>query len=149
MSLEENKALVRRVVEALWNEGNTAIVDEVFTPQFVNHTASPGSAADRAGFKESARTIRRIFPDFRVTIDSVIAEADDVVVLFTAHGTQGGVWDHPIIGRIGPQAQQATWGGVRIFHLAGGQITETWVYSDSLAMLQQLGALSTVTQAAR
>jgi steroid delta-isomerase-like uncharacterized protein len=141
MTVEENKALVRRFVEALWNAGDLTVVDDLVAPDFVNHSAAPGTRADREGFRQAAARTRALFPDFHVTVEELIAEGEAVVVRFTARGTLQLAWEHPIIGPIGATGRQATWTGMRLFHLAGGRITETWVNADTLAMMQQLGAL--------
>ena len=147
MSVDASKALVRRFIEAVWNDGNLAVIDELVAPDFVNHSAPPGTAADRAGFAQTAGNTRDVFPDFHVTIENVIAEADTVAALFTARGTQQTVWEHPIVGRIASTGKVATWGGVRLFQLRDGKIAGTWVYVDSLGLMQQLGAFPGLSRA--
>ena len=146
-SIEANKALVRRFIEAVWNEGALAAVDELVMPDFVNHSAPPGTPADREGFKQTAAMTRALFPDFRVTLEELVAEGDVVVAHFTARGTHQRAWEHPIIGRIASTGKAAQWRGVRLFHLADGKVVATWVYTDTLGLLQQLGALSGLRQA--
>ena len=147
-SVEANKALVRRFIEAVWNEGALAAVDELVTPDFVNHSAPPGTPADRTGFMQTAATTRTTFPDFHVTVEELVAEGDLVVAHFTARGTHQWAREHPSIGRIASPGRPVQWRGVRLFQLTDGQVAATWVYTDMLALLQQLGALPGLPQAA-
>jgi steroid delta-isomerase-like uncharacterized protein len=144
---EENKALVRQVIDAVWNEGALAAAEGVLAPAFINHSAPPGQPADRSGFLRSAASIRTTFPDFRVTVEDLVAEGELVVAHFTARGTHQLAWEHPIIGRIASTGKAVQWRGVRLFRLADGTVAATWVYSDSLGLLQQLGALPGLAEA--
>ena len=146
-SVEANKALVRRFIEAVWNTGALAVVDELVTPDFINHSAPPGTPADREGFTRTAVTTRTTFPDFHVTVEELVAEDNLVVAHFTARGTHQLAWEHPIIGRIASTGRPVQWRGVRLFRLTDGKVAATWVYTDTLALLQQLGALPGLTQA--
>ena len=51
MSLAENKSIVRRVVEEAQSRGDMRVVDELFSPDFVDHNALPGVPPTRAGVK--------------------------------------------------------------------------------------------------
>ena len=146
-STEANKALVRQLIDAVWNSGTLAGVDELVAPDFVNHSAAPGTPPDREGFKQTAATTRTTFPDFHVTVEDLVAEGDLVVAHFTARGTHQLAWEHPIIGRIASTGRAVQWRGVRLFRVAEGRATATWVYTDTLGLLQQLGALPGLRQA--
>jgi steroid delta-isomerase-like uncharacterized protein len=139
--LEPTKQLARQLIDAIWNDGRLAEAEPVLAADFVNHSAPPGTPADRAAFLRTAATTRTTFPDFRVTIDDLVAEGELVVAHFMAQGTHQVAWEHPIIGPIAAQGTPVRWRGVRLFRIAEGMVTATWVYTDSLALLQQLGAL--------
>jgi predicted ester cyclase len=84
MSLEENKALVRRVTEEVFNKRNVAALDEFFAPNLVpNNPLPPGMSRDREGYRQLTAAILTAFPDFRLTIEDMVAEGDKVVVLAT------------------------------------------------------------------
>ena len=141
MTTEATKQLARRLIDLVWNEGRLAEAEALLAEDFVVHSAPPGMPADRAGFLRTAATTRTTFPDFRVTVEELVAEDELVVAHFTAHGTHQAAWEHPIIGRIAARGTPVQWRGVRLFRVADGQATATWVYTDSLSLLQQLGAL--------
>ncbi len=138
---EANKQLGQQVIDAIWNDGRLADAEMLLASDFVNHSAPAGTPTDRAAFLRTAATTRTTFPDFHVTIDDLVAEADLVVAHFTARGTHQVAWQHPIIGSIAARNTPVQWRGVRLFRVADAKATATWVYTDSLGLLQQLGAL--------
>ena len=71
---EENKALVRRELEEVWNKHNLDAIDEIYAPDFVDHSAPPGMPNDRAGAKARVGAFLGAFPDFKTTIDILVAE---------------------------------------------------------------------------
>ncbi len=139
--IEANKQLARQLIDAIWNDGRLAEAEARLAPDFVNHSAPPGTSTDRAAFLRTAATTRTTFPDFHVTVDDLVAEGDVVVAHFTAQGTHQVAWQHPIIGRIAATGTAVQWRGVRLVRIADGTVTATWLYTDSLGLLQQLGAL--------
>jgi steroid delta-isomerase-like uncharacterized protein len=134
MSTEANKAIVRRYLEAVWNERNLALVDEVVAPTLVQHIS--GVSPGRAGVKHFFTMIGAAFPDARMTIEDVIAEGDRVVWRFTIHATHTG----PFQG-IPATGKAVTITGMNIARMVGGQIVENWGQQDNLGLLQQLGVV--------
>ena len=77
MSTEQNKALVRRLMEEVFNRGNTSLVDELFAPDFVEHEElPPGIPPGREAVKHFSTMFRSAFPDLKATMDDMIAEGD-------------------------------------------------------------------------
>jgi steroid delta-isomerase-like uncharacterized protein len=136
MSLAENKAVVRRLLEEVINEGHQVVADELVTSNFVDHNPMPGFPPNREGFKKSFVTFRAAVPDLRYTIDDIIAEGDKVVVRWTAKGTHKG----EMLG-IPPTGKKVAISGVDVFRLAKGQLVELWLSWDQLGMLQQMGVI--------
>jgi predicted ester cyclase len=89
MSANENKAIIRRLVEELWNRGNLAIIDELFDPQGV-HTVGDDQQRSLDFLKATVREYRSAFPDLQTTIAQLLAEGDEVMVRFTVDGTHQG-----------------------------------------------------------
>jgi predicted ester cyclase len=89
---EENKRLVRQVYEDIPSERKVDLVDQVFSADYVGHdpTAQPEEVRGREGFEEQTLGYRSVFPDLRFTIDSMVAEGDEVFVRWTARGTHQG-----------------------------------------------------------
>src|SRR5207245_2185158 len=88
MSTEENKALIRRVMEEVFAKGDVDAIDRYYASNWALHDAAPNAGGNREGLKEVIRTIRGGFPDVRSKIDLILAEADLVAYRFTYEGTQ-------------------------------------------------------------
>ncbi len=136
MSTDENKALVRRFYEEVWNQGNLGVADEVFAADYVRHDLRPSPVPPGPeGQKLVANMFRTAFPDGQMTIDLLIAEADMVVARWTIQGTHQGAWIN-----IAPTGKRVSFAGVNIFRIAGGKVVEIWNHRDDLGLMQQLGA---------
>src|SRR5690348_18014673 len=90
MSIEENKAIMRRWLEEATNAKQLEAVDEVFATAFVDHGALPDQPPGPAGVKWFLSMIWSAFPDWRYSIEDMIAEGDKVVARVTVHGTHRG-----------------------------------------------------------
>ena len=86
---EQNKTLVRRVVEEVYNQGNLAVADELAASDLVVHQTSQ-EIRGREGAKQYVAALRAAFPDLHMTIEDQIAEGDRVVTRWTARGTHTG-----------------------------------------------------------
>jgi steroid delta-isomerase-like uncharacterized protein len=117
---ERNKTIIRRIFEEGLNQGNLAIIDELFDPRFVDH-ATPDQPPGPQGVKGYFAAVRAGFPDMRVTIDDLIAEDARVAVRTTWRGTHLGTYEGtPASSR--PVARSM----IQIFHIEGGKILEEW-----------------------
>jgi predicted SnoaL-like aldol condensation-catalyzing enzyme len=145
MSTEENKALVRRLVEEVWNQGNLAIFDELYAPDFIFHDPGLPHVRTREEDKQWIAGILKAFPDFHITIDDLITEGDQVVVRLTGRGTNTGdilaPAPHPATGK------QVTITGNVIVRIANGHFVEIWHQVDWLGLFQQLGLIPALAQA--
>ena len=91
MSTEENKAIVRRLLEGIFTQGNPVVVDELADPNFVVHDpSSEAGEVDAQGVKESIAWSHSAFPDLRVTIEDQVAEGGKVATRWTVRGTHQG-----------------------------------------------------------
>ena len=125
MSVEENKALVRREQGELWNHtGNLDAAAELFAPDRVEDA------------KQEAAIVRRGVPDLESNIEDLIAEGEKVVAHWRAHATHQGEY----MG-IPPTGNRVNFIGISIYRIEGGKIAESWSVSDLLGMMQQLGAV--------
>ncbi|HEY7591191.1 MAG TPA: ester cyclase [Candidatus Limnocylindrales bacterium] len=135
-STAENKATYRRFVEEVINEGRSDVVDELFSPAYVDHNRPPGAPEGLDGVRAIPKMFRGAFPDVHFTIEQMVAEGDLVATLVTGRGTHQG----PFMG-IAPTGRQATWASMGFFRVAGGRIVEHWGSPDLLTLLIQLGAI--------
>jgi predicted ester cyclase len=136
VSAEDNKALVRRFYEEVWNRGNTDFAFEVFADNYVRHDFRATDAAPGpAGQKKIADDFRAAFPDLAFTVDIIVGEQDYVVGRWTAKGTHSGRW-----GAIEPSGRHVTFSGANIFRFEGGKVAEIWNHRDDLGLREQVGA---------
>ena len=144
MSAEENKAVVRREVEELYNHaGNLDAADEIFSPDYVSYEPTSGEVRGIEGARQFAVTFREAFPDLECTIEDIIAEGDKVVMRFRGSGTHQG--ETEVFGP--PTGKQMEITGITIKRLSEGKIVEAWTNFDALGMMQQLGVLAAPQQA--
>ena len=134
----ENKAVVRRFVEEVQNNHDIDAVDELFSPDMVNHTPMPvpGIENTNEGFKQFFSAMLAAFPDAHFTIHDQVAEGDTVVTRKTFHGTnEGEFMGMPATGR------QVSMDIIDIWRVADGRLTEHWGVLDQLGTMQQLGVI--------
>ena len=135
---EENKALVRRYFEEIWDKGNLDLAEELFATNFVRYgpTATEGVVRGLEGFKRLVSMYRNAFPDLHIPIEDLLGEGDRVVTRWTARGTHQG----ELMG-IAPTGNQASVTGIIVDRISGGKIEEEWVDYDTLHLMQQIGAV--------
>ncbi len=122
MSIEDNKAFIRRYFEAIsGTDKATAVVNKYVTDEELKH---------HIAFYEAA------FPNYELLADDVLAEGDKVVVRSTFRGTHKG----DLMG-IPPTGKQVTMPAIVIYRIADDKIVEHWIQADTLGLLQQLGAI--------
>lgn len=140
---EQNKMLVRRAIEEVWNQGNFDLVDELIASDLVIHLPAPGQEVrGPEGVKQFYGMLRAAFPDIHFTINDQIAEGDRVVTRWTAQGTHTGEYRG-----IPPTGRQFKVTGIDIDRVAGSKVVECWPIEDDLGLLQQLGLVPTPEQA--
>ena len=134
MSVEENKAVIRRLIEEL----NTRKVDAGLD-LFAADVAFNGRGVGREAIAQLRGPLWTAFPDLRFTLEDLLAVEDKVVARWTFTGTHQADLNHPLMGHIARTGKQITVMGMDIYRIAGGQIAEGWEIMDRLALLQQLG----------
>ncbi len=119
-NVERNKERLYQLYEEALNRGNLALIDELFAPDFVDHS-TPDQPPGPAGVKDYFRAIRSGFPDIQVVLDDVIAEGDRVVVRTTWRGTHLGVYDG-----VAATGQRIARTLIQIFRVVDSLIVEEW-----------------------
>jgi predicted ester cyclase len=131
-----NKAIVRRMIEEHWNGKNAALVTEFFTPT-VSLLTPDGGLTGLAGASRLLGGYATGFPDFRITIDDVVAEGDTVAVRWTFSGTnRGALGDIPATGKAVSVPNV-----IGIFRLVAGKVQQAHFAWDRYELRQQLGLM--------
>jgi steroid delta-isomerase-like uncharacterized protein len=143
---EENKVVVGRFFQEVWNEGKLHTVDELLAADFVDHRAPAGLPPGPEGTKAFLGSYRNAFPDMQTNIEDQIAERDKVVTRYTVRGTHQG---DLVMGnqRIPPSGNRVEVTGINIDRLERGELIESWSEFDALGMMQQLGIIPEPGQA--
>jgi len=124
MSAEENKALVRREQQELWNHtGNLDAAEELYATE----------EADAA--RQEAADYRQGFPDVANTVEDLIAEGDKVVARWRSRATHKG--DYMGIPPTGTEVEVT---GITLYRIQGGKIAASWNIEDKLGLMRQIGA---------
>ncbi len=135
MGLDENKAVVRRFVEAIFERGDPAAVDELVAEDFIAHTW-PSTGDPRGDLKRAIERVAGGLADSSFVLEDMIAEGDRVAVRLTASATQVG----PFMG-LPPSGRRYTIGEIHIFRVRDGRVVEHWHQFDQLGLMRQLGAM--------
>jgi predicted ester cyclase len=133
MTTDIQRSAERIPLEVL-NNGNFGLLNELTTPDFVDHSPQSGVAPTREGLKLSLTALKTAFPDLHYTIEDSIVCGDQVVHRLSATGTMTGEF----MG-IPATDKRATWTEIHIGRGVNGRLTEHWAVFDQLGMLVQLG----------
>jgi len=125
MSAQQNKDLVRREQQELWNHtGELDAAEELF-------------AADQAeAAKQEAADFRQGFPDVVSTIEDIIAEGDKVVAHWRSRATHQGNYMN-----IPPTGNRIEFTGISVYRIEEGKIAQSWTVEDQFGLMQQIGAI--------
>ena len=134
MSTEDNKALMRRFYEEVFNKKNLAAIDDFIDPNQVDHALPPGMPGGIEGTRQAIGMYLTAFPDMHLTVEDMIAEGDKVVARLTSRGTHQGAY----MG-IPPTGKPVTVTLIDIIRIAGGKSVEHWLEFNAMGLLQQLG----------
>jgi steroid delta-isomerase-like uncharacterized protein len=133
---EENKVLVRRFYDEVFNGKKLDLLQEFITPDFVDHNPDPGQEPGLDGMRQLFGMLFTGYPDLHMDVDFQIAEGDKVASRVTVHGTNTGEFmGMPATGK------EVRITGADVVRIVDGKFVERWGNFDELAMMQQLGAI--------
>jgi steroid delta-isomerase-like uncharacterized protein len=134
MSIAENKQLVRRWFEEVWNKGRAEAIDEMCAPHAVVHGLDGKDVAGIEVLRALHTKFHGAFSESRVYINHIVAEADMVAVHWTRTATHSG----EALG-FSATGRTIAFGGTLFVRVEAGKLAESWNYVDQAGMLQQLG----------
>jgi predicted ester cyclase len=137
MGAAENKAVVRRFFEEA-DRGNFEASFACLSDGHLLHFPGTVKSLDKAGHEQLILAFHSAFPDWHHTDTRLVAEGNLVVVWATARGTHKGTWQG-----IAATRRSVAITGVAMQRIVNGKIGEEWSCFDSLAFMQQLGAVPT------
>jgi steroid delta-isomerase-like uncharacterized protein len=135
--LERNRRIGERYFDEVWNQGRLDVLDELLSPDYVNHTPSAGSPpAGPDGLKPIVQAIRQAFPDLHYRIEDVMATDDAVILRVVMTGTH-----HGSFFGLAPTGRRIEVNQINIERIRNGRIAEHWRVTDELVLMRQLGVV--------
>ena len=137
---EENKELLRRWFEEVWNKGRAEAIDEMFAENGIAHGLADDPSNPIKGpmdFRSFHAMFRQAFPNMIIVVEDLIAEGDKVAARCSVRGKHEG----DFMGRAASQSP-VEFTGMTIVRIDKGKIVEAWNNFDFMRMNRQLGLLA-------
>jgi predicted ester cyclase len=135
MQAEENKALVRRLLEKVRDGWSPAVIEEFFAPSYRRHLNPTTVPLTPEGQRVRANRLREAFPDATVTLEDILAEGHRVAYRLTIRGTH-----HAAFQGIPPTGKHVTVSFTAIVRIEDGKLVEEWGGLDLFDLRRQLQA---------
>ena len=136
MSPEQNKAVIRRLFDEVYNGQNLDVLEELVAQNVVNRSAVAEHQHGIEGFRHVMEWGFDLAPNGRYELTGMIAEGDTVACRVTVSGTQQG----KLFG-ISPTGKHFTAEHIHWHRMADGKLVERWAVRDDLGTLIQLGII--------
>jgi predicted ester cyclase len=140
---EENKEVVRRYFEDVFNQRDLGASDELMAQDYVENAvapfgrSAPGKVNGPQATRDTAQWLLAQFPDIRMSIEAIVAEGDTVAARVVSEGTNLGALN----GVIPPTGQRFVAAQSHWFRVQDGKLVEHWATRDDLSAMLQLGAI--------
>lgn len=129
------RTLLEEHTERVWNQGDLDAVDRFIAPDYVEHDPSVEEHLNGPdAYRRNVDSFRSAFPDLEVTIEDSVVEGDRIAMRQSFRGTHEGEF----MG-IEPTGNEIKSTSLLICRIEDGKIAETWVETDMLGLLAQLG----------
>jgi predicted ester cyclase len=126
VNVQDNKTIVRRYFEEVWNKGDLDAADELVDRHF-SVEGCGGAISGLEAVKLYVSSYRSVYPNVHFTVLSMAAEGDRVVACWVGRGIQQAGVD---CQDEAPAAKTCSSTGMSIYRIAGGKIAEAWAGSD-------------------
>ncbi len=135
--MADNADLIRRFYEEVVGNGNLDVIDELLAEDIVDHEEGlPGQPPGRDGVRFFINTFRAAFPDIKAEVDVTLAQGD----LAAARAIIRGTHQAEFMG-VPPSNKSVEFEGVEIIRVEDGKIVEHWGLTDTMSLMQQIGAI--------
>lgn len=136
---EENKQLVRRWFEEVWNKGRVDAIDEMFDENGIAHGLADDPSQPIKGpreFRPFHTLFRDAFPNMMIVVEDTIAEGDKVAARCSVRAKHEGEF----MGRAASQSP-VEFTGIAIIRIDNGKIVEAWNNFDFMRLHKQVGLI--------
>ena len=133
----EPAEMLRVAILELWGRGRAELVEQLYSPDVVDHAPVPGQRPGHDGLRDVLAAFHTAFPDLTMELHGTTGDAVSAADWWTFRGTHTG----PLFG-LAPTGRRVEFGGMDAVRVAGGRIVELWHVEDNAALLRQLGVTS-------
>ena len=136
---EENKQLLRRWFEEVWNKGRVDAIDEMFAENGIAHGLADDPSQPIKGpreFRPFHTLFRDAFPNMMIVVEDTIAEGDKVAARCSVRAKHEGEF----MGRAASQSP-VEFTGITIVRIDNGKIVEAWNNFDFMRLHKQVGLI--------
>jgi hypothetical protein len=130
MADETHTAIIHRLVEEVYNQGNLAVAEDIYAPTILLNDQVFSITELKAAIEE----LRTVLPDFRITLTAPYVVRDLVEAQWTIHGSVSELQRGGETSR-----EQASWTGLRLFRIVDGKIVEVWCNRAAIDHLEAIG----------
>jgi predicted ester cyclase len=136
-SSDDNKSIVRKGIEGIWNKKDLSVIDQVTHASYVCHMPGDKKISGIDGFKTAFSRFQKAFPDAKMKIENQVAEGDEVITSMIVEGTQTGRFesDEGVIEATGKKIHARQ---VSRMKIRDGKVVEEWVTWDESVAVSQL-----------
>jgi steroid delta-isomerase-like uncharacterized protein len=137
---EENKEVLRRWFDEVWNKGRADVIEELFDENGIAHGLSDDPSKPIRGprdYRPFYTVFREAFPHIEIVIEDMVAEGDKVAARCSVRGKHEG----DFMGRVATQAPVEI-DGITIVRIENGKIVEAWNNFDFMTLYKQCGLLA-------
>jgi steroid delta-isomerase-like uncharacterized protein len=131
---EDNKAIVRRWIEAYNNRDIQQVEADVLAPGYVAHAPAASGPLDTEAWRQFTAAFIEAFPDLRLTVEDIFSVGDMVAARIAFHGTHRGEFQG-----IPPTGKEVAFSSIEIDRVVDGKVQEHWFELDLLGLMRQLG----------
>jgi steroid delta-isomerase-like uncharacterized protein len=136
MATQENKEIVLRFWQEVFNGRKLEEIDKYFAEDYVYHGAAGQDIRGREGLKQFLSVYFKAFPDLHAEVEDIFGEGDKVLSRAWCRGTHKG----DLMG-MPPTGKQIAIRVICADRLSGKRIAESFELPDLFGMMQQLGAM--------
>ena len=142
MGIAENKAVVQRLFDEVWNGRRFDVIDELYAADYVaDYRPYAPLREGRDAVREMVERAWTTMPDYHEELIAMVAEGDVVAVHLRITGTQLGNW-----GPIPPTGKRLEFDEMLFLTFnALGQVVHQRGIVDNLAGLRQVGVMPNPT----
>jgi predicted ester cyclase len=135
MPEQDNKSLVSNLFDQVFNQANSSVIDQIISPEYVDHSSMPAPAPGIEGFKKRAEMLRAAFAP-EIVMDNFTSDGDLVAFTWTMRGVHQGFF-----ANIPATGNPIFVSGINIERFEDGKIVEHWSQFDGIGLMRQIGAL--------